>query len=60
MTSAGDRLYAGITEVLDRAIQERRGRGEEIGPLTANADEQIRRLEGIERELGELRSGLWN
>ena len=60
VTSAGDRLYAGITEVLDRAIQERRGRGEEIGPLTANADEQIRRLEGIERELGELRSGLWN
>jgi len=31
----------------------------ELAPLLGVADEQIGKLEGIERELGELRTRLW-
>ena len=55
VTSAGDRRFIGIAEVLDSAVKEREERGGELAPLLAVADEQIGKLEGIERALTELR-----
>src|SRR5262249_26015279 len=38
VTAAGDKLYRGITEVLDQAIAERRARGDAVAPLAARGE----------------------
>jgi GTPase Era involved in 16S rRNA processing len=60
ITSAGDKLYAGIREILDRAISERRAHGDVVAPLAAEVDAQLGRLETMERDLATLRGGLWD
>src|SRR5262249_7316685 len=59
VTSAGDKLYAGIGEVLDQAIAERRAQGDKVAPETSAADAQIAQLGDIEKNLAELRNQLW-
>jgi ribosome biogenesis GTPase A len=59
VTAAGDKLYAGISEVLDQAMTERRAGGAEVEPQTGEADSQLAALSELERQLTELRTGLW-
>ncbi len=59
VTSAGDTLFAGIGEILDRALSERRAHGDAVAPLAAETDEQIARLVRTEENLAALRKQLW-
>jgi small GTP-binding protein len=59
VTSAGDKLYAGIGEVLDQAITERKAGGANVLPQAEETDQQVAALEEIDGKLAELRSKLW-
>jgi hypothetical protein len=59
VASAGDKLYAGISEVLDKAIAERRAHGDGVQAAAAEAEAQIAGITAVEARLGELRAGLW-
>jgi ribosome biogenesis GTPase A len=59
LTSAGDKLYAGIGEILDQAITERRAQGDGTAQQAAEAERQIAAVTAIERRLAALRAGLW-
>jgi small GTP-binding protein len=58
--AAGDKLFRGLTEVLDQAIAERKTRGGEIAPLVEAVGGQVARLVELERALGELKAELWS
>jgi small GTP-binding protein len=59
VTSAGDKLYAGIGEVLDHAIADRRAQGDGVTALAEETEQQIGRLVGVEERLVALRKKLW-
>jgi hypothetical protein len=59
VTSAGDKLYGGIGEVLDKAITERRAQGDGVAEQAAEVGKQLATLGQIEARLLELRQGLW-
>jgi small GTP-binding protein len=59
VSSAGDKLFAGISEILDRAISERRKAGAEVAPIAAEVEAQLERLQAVEAALTQLRTQLW-
>jgi small GTP-binding protein len=59
VTAAGDALHRGISEVLDRALAERRTQGVDVEARVGEVDGQLGRLTGIEGRLGALRDKLW-
>jgi small GTP-binding protein len=59
VTAAGDALHRGISEVLDRALAERRAQGVDVSQRDAEIAAQLERLGEIERRLGGLRDKLW-
>ena len=59
VTSAGNALYKGISEVLERTIADRRYRGGEAAELQAATAEQIAQVAALRIGLGELRTDLW-
>jgi small GTP-binding protein len=59
VTAAGDTLHRGISEVLDRALSERRAQGADVEARAGEIDEQLQRLQAIERRLTRLRDRLW-
>ena len=59
VTTAGNTLYKGISEVLQRTIDERRNRGGEAEELKAATAEQIAQVSALRTALGELRTELW-
>ena len=59
VTTAGNTLYKGISEVLQRTIDERRGRGGEAEDMKATTAEQIATVSAVRTALGELRTELW-
>jgi hypothetical protein len=59
VSSAGDKLFAGITEILDRAIAERRTHGDAVAPIEAEVVGQLDRLRAVEESLAGLRDKLW-
>jgi small GTP-binding protein len=59
VTAAGDALHKGISEVLDRALTERRAQGLDTEARTQELDAQLGRLTTIEAELAALRDRLW-
>ncbi len=59
VTSAGDKLYGGITEILDRAITDRRAQGNTVGPLITELDQQLARLDDVTARLSSTRAALW-
>jgi small GTP-binding protein len=59
VTAAGDALHRGISEVLDRALEERRAQGVDVSERQKEVDEQMARLAGIEKRLEALREKLW-
>ncbi len=58
VTTAGNALYRGIGEVLERTISERRLHGGEAAELKAATVEQIAQVVAIRTGLGELRADL--
>jgi hypothetical protein len=59
VTSAGDKLFSGMAEVLDRAIAERREKGDGVAPLIEEVDKQIAALDQVEKTVKDLREHLW-
>jgi hypothetical protein len=59
VTAAGDALHRGISEVLDRALAERRAQGVDADVRAREISEQLERLRTIELELSLLRDKLW-
>ena len=59
VSTAGNSLYKGINEILERTISERKLRGGEAEELRASTAEQIAQVATMRTSLGELRSELW-
>jgi hypothetical protein len=59
VTAAGDALHKGISEVLDRALVERRAQGVDVEQRVKEVDGQLERLSAIEARLEQLRDNLW-
>ena len=59
VTAAGDALHRGISEVLDRALAERRAQGTDVKAREGELDAQAARLGEIEARLAALRERLW-
>jgi small GTP-binding protein len=59
VTAAGDALHKGISEVLDRALAERRAQGVDVEQRVKEVDGQLERLSAIEARLEQLRDNLW-
>lgn len=59
VTAAGDALHRGISEVLDRALAERREQGIDVSQRASELDAQAARLAEIEARLAALRERLW-
>ncbi|MEZ4399079.1 MAG: dynamin family protein [Kofleriaceae bacterium] len=59
VTSAGNALYKGISEVLERTIADRKQHGGAAAELQATTAEQLAQVAALRVGLGELRSELW-
>ncbi|MGE0872721.1 MAG: dynamin family protein [Kofleriaceae bacterium] len=60
VSNAGNTLYKGISEILDRTMSERRDRTGELGELRQATTTQIAQVAATRRALGQLREGLWS
>jgi small GTP-binding protein len=59
VTAAGDALHKGISEVLDRALAERRSQGADTEERNREIAAQLDKLGAIEANLAALRDRLW-
>ncbi len=59
VVTAGNTLYKGISEILDRTIADRKEKGSEMDVMRADTAEQITRVAGARAALTLLRDGLW-
>jgi len=60
VTAAGNTLYKGISEVLDKALSERRLKGGEVASLRAATSGEIDNVAEALRALSGIRAGLWH
>jgi small GTP-binding protein len=59
VTNAGNTLYKGISEILDRTMADRRERGGELGELRTATTAQIAQVAAARAALKQLREGIW-
>src|SRR5262245_6583321 len=59
VSNAGNTLYKGISEILDRTMAERREHGTAIDGLRSSTTSQIAQVVAAKHALGQLREGLW-
>jgi hypothetical protein len=59
VSNAGNTLYKGISEILDRTMSERRERAGEIGDLRVSTGRQIAQVRAASAALRQLREGIW-
>lgn len=59
VTSAGESLYQGIQEILDRTLQDRRERGAEASAGLRQIERILTRLTPFEEEMWSLKERLW-
>jgi GTP-binding protein EngB required for normal cell division len=59
VSGAGNTLYKGISEILDRTMRERREHSGELDALKASTAEQITQIRGASGALKQLRTGIW-
>ena len=59
VSNAGNTLYKGISEILDRTMSERRERAGEIGDLRKATSTQIAQVKATTAALRQLREGIW-
>jgi tRNA U34 5-carboxymethylaminomethyl modifying GTPase MnmE/TrmE len=59
VNNAGEALHRGISEILDRVLDERKAREHDIEGLTRDLDREQQALAGIDARLQTLREGIW-
>jgi len=59
VTTAGTNLYRGITEVLEKTVQERHEGADSIAPLVAEVQEQALQVATMQVDLGKARASIW-
>ncbi len=59
VSNAGNTLYKGISEILDRTMSERREKGSEVGPMRTATGAQITAVKATTAALRQLREGIW-
>jgi GTP-binding protein EngB required for normal cell division len=59
VSNAGNTLYKGISEILDRTMDERREQGMQVDGLRTSTTTQIAQVAAAKHALGQLREGLW-
>ena len=59
VTSAGIALYKGISEILDRTLDERRERGNEIDELRGETTQHALQVSAAQVALNKLRGNIW-
>jgi small GTP-binding protein len=59
VTNAGNTLYKGISEILDRTMAERRERSGEVDELRTATTAQISAVRSTRSALTQLREGIW-
>ncbi|MEM9492482.1 MAG: hypothetical protein AAGC55_25265, partial [Myxococcota bacterium] len=59
VAAAGNTLYKGISEVLDRTIDERRQADGQVEPLRAATNQQIAAVGAVKNAIVQLREALW-
>src|SRR5450755_294251 len=59
VSNAGNTLYKGIGEILDRTLSERRDRGGAVDDLKASTTAQIDQIRAATAALRQLREGIW-
>ncbi|MGE0396035.1 MAG: dynamin family protein [Kofleriaceae bacterium] len=60
VTNAGNTLYKGISEILDRTMRERKERAGDVSELKVGTTAQIEQVRATTRALAQLREGLWS
>ena len=59
VSNAGNTLYKGIGEILDRTMSERRAAGAQVEPMKLSTSAQIDQIGAARRALGAIRESLW-
>ena len=59
VTSAGNTLYRGISEILDQAIAERRQSDAAVEAVRQETGERLRQVAALREEVAGLRASLW-
>jgi GTP-binding protein EngB required for normal cell division len=59
VSNAGNTLYKGISEILDRTMRERKERAGEIDDLRTSTSGQIAQIKAAASALRQLREGIW-
>jgi GTP-binding protein EngB required for normal cell division len=59
VSNAGNTLYKGISEILDRTMADRRDRASEIGDLRTSTTSQIAQVRAATAAIKQLREGIW-
>jgi hypothetical protein len=59
VSNAGNALYKGISEILDRTMTERRDRGFAVADVKAVTASQIEAVHAATAALRQLREGIW-
>jgi len=59
VSNAGNTLYKGIGEILDRTLSERRDRGGAVDDLKSSTTAQIDQIRAATAALRQLREGIW-
>ncbi len=59
VSNAGNTLYKGISEILDRAMLDRRDRSSEVAGLRTSTTTQIAQVRAATAALRQLREGIW-
>ena len=60
VSNAGNTLYRGISEILDRTMSERRDRAGQVDELRTATGEQITAVRAANAALRQLRDGIWS
>jgi len=59
VSNAGNTLYKGISEILDRTMSERREAGSQVESMKTSTSTQIEQVIAARRALGQIRETLW-
>ena len=59
VSNAGNTLYKGISEILDRALSDRRDKGSQVESLRQATGDQIAQVVAARAALRILREGIW-
>ena len=59
VSNAGNTLYKGISEILDRTMKDRKERGGEVDAMRADTSAQIQQVVAARAAIGGLRERIW-